>query len=344
MQILRAISRVVSDDLAIDLGTANTLIYRRDAGIICDEPSMIAVRRDGRGGRRVLAIGAEAKKMLGRTPDSISVTRPLKDGVIADFEGAGEMLQHFIRKVKKRNLVRPRLVICAPSGITAVERRAVEESALCVGARTVHVIAEPMAAAFGANLPVTEPVGSMIVDIGGGTAEIAVISVSSLVCAHSLRLAGDKMDEAIIEHIRGLHSLQIGEKTAELIKVLIGSAMPDSEGQALEIRGRDVASGRPRTVEITDEEIRQALNRTTHQLVESVRGVLETTPPELISDIAEHGIMLAGGGALLRNLDRLLTSETGLPVKVAPDPLRAVAIGAGKLLDQPAMLERIASK
>jgi rod shape-determining protein MreB and related proteins len=332
----------LSNDLAIDLGTANTLVYARGEGIVCNEPSVVAVQNDSHNGRRVLAIGAEAKKMLGRTPGSVIAIRPLKDGAIADFEIAEEMLRYFIRKIHKRKaLVHPRIVICVPSGITPVEKRAVRESAESAGARQVHLVEEPMAAAIGAGLPVTEPAGNLIVDIGGGTTEVAVISLSGLVFSRSVRVAGDKMDEAIIRHINRKHKLLIGERTAELIKITLGSAFPSGEIQTMEIRGRDLVAGMPKTVEITDEEVRDALMEPVYQVVESVRIALERTPPELASDILDKGVVLAGGGALLRNLDVLLREETGLPVTLAEDPLTAVVMGAGKVLGEPALLHDV---
>ena len=340
--VLNAIFRWFSKDLAIDLGTANTLIYVKGEGIVCNEPSVVAVRKDARAGHRILAIGAEAKKMLGRTPGSIVAIRPLKDGVIADFEITESMLRHFIQKTHhRRYLVRPRIVICAPSGITAVEKRALREAAESAGAREVYLIEEPMAAAIGAGLPITEPSGNMIVDIGGGTTEVAVISLAGVVFSRSVRVAGDKMDEAIAAHIKRKYNVLIGERTAELIKIMIGSAYPGNEIQTMEIRGRDLVAGVPKIIEITDEEIREALMEPVHQVVESVRIALERTPPELASDIVEKGIMLAGGGALLRNLDVLLREETGLPVTLASDPLTTVVMGAGKALDELSLLRNV---
>src|ERR1019366_6636991 len=332
--VLNSIFGWFSDDLAIDLGTANTLIYVKGKGIVCNEPSVVAVQKNSRGSRRVLAIGSEAKKMLGRTPGSIVAIRPLKDGVIADFEITENMLRYFIRKIHPgKTLVRPRprIVIGVPGGITAVEKRAVRESAESAGAREVYLIEEPMAAAIGAGLPLTEPTGNMIVDIGGGTTEVAVISLAGVVFTRSVRVGGDKMDEAIIHHIHRKYNLLIGERTAELIKITIGSAYPGNEIQTMEIKGRDLVAGVPKTIEITDEEIREAL-------VEPVRIALERTPPELASDIVDKGIVLAGGGALLRNLDVLLREETGLPVTLADDPLTAVVMGAGKVLDELSLL------
>ena len=341
--VLNSIFRWFSKDLAIDLGTANTLIYVKGEGIVCNEPSVVAFRKDARDGRRrILAVGAEAKKMLGRTPGSIVVIRPLKDGVIADFEVAESMLRYFIQKThNRRYLVRPRIVICAPSGVTAVEKRALREAAEAAGAREVYLIEEPMAAAIGAGFPITEPSGNMIVDIGGGTTEVAVISLAGVVFSRSVRMAGDKMDEAIIEHIRRKYNVLIGERTAELIKITLGSAYPGNEIQTMEIKGRDLVASVPKIVEISDEEIREALMEPVRQIVESVRIALERTPPELASDIVGKGIVLAGGGALLRNLDVLLREETGLPVTIVNDPLTAVVIGAGKALDELSLLRDV---
>jgi rod shape-determining protein MreB len=286
---------------------------------------------------------AEAKKMLGRTPGSIVTIRPLKDGVIADFEITQSMLRHFIQQThNRRYLIRPRIVICAPSGITAVEKRALREAAESAGSREVYLIEEPMAAAIGAGLPITEPSGNMIVDIGGGTTEVAVISLAGVVFSRSVRVAGDRMDEAITEHIKRKYNVLIGERTAELIKITLGSAYPGNEIQTMEIKGRDLVAGVPKIIEITEEEIREALMEPVHQVVESVRIALERTSPELASDIVEQGIVLAGGGALLRNLDVLLREETGLPVTISADPLTAVVMGAGKVLDQLSLLRDVA--
>jgi rod shape-determining protein MreB len=340
--VLNSILGWFSNDLAIDLGTANTLVYVKGEGIVCNEPSVVAVQNDSRNSRRVLAIGAEAKKMLGRTPGSIIAIRPLRDGVIADFEITENMLRYFIQKAHHRKLlVRPRIVICVPSGVTPVEKRAVREAAESAGAREVYLIEEPMAAAIGAGLPVTEATGNMIVDIGGGTTEVAVISLSGVVFSRSVRVAGDKMDEAILQHIKRKYSLLIGERTAELIKITIGSAYPGNEIQTMEIRGRDLVAGVPKTIEITDEEIREALMEPVQQVVESIRIALERTPPELVSDILDNGVVLAGGGALLRNLDVLLREETGMPVTLADDPLTAVVMGAGKVLDELSLLRDV---
>jgi rod shape-determining protein MreB len=340
--VLNSILGWFSNDLAIDLGTANTLVYVKGEGVVCNEPSVVAVQNDSRNSRRVLAIGAEAKKMLGRTPGSIIAIRPLRDGVIADFEITENMLRYFIQKAHHRKLlVRPRIVICVPSGVTPVEKRAVREAAESAGAREVYLIEEPMAAAIGAGLPVTEATGNMIVDIGGGTTEVAVISLSGVVFSRSVRVAGDKMDEAILQHIKRKYSLLIGERTAELIKITIGSAYPGNEIQTMEIRGRDLVAGVPKTIEITDEEIREALMEPVQQVVESIRIALERTPPELVSDILDNGVVLAGGGALLRNLDVLLREETGMPVTLADDPLTAVVMGAGKVLDELSLLRDV---
>ncbi len=342
--MLDALFGVFSNDLAIDLGTANTLIYVKNQGIVCNEPSVVAVQqRNERGGRKVLAVGAEAKRMLGRTPGSIVAIRPLKDGVIADFEITEAMLRYFIHKVhNRRTLVRPRIIVGVPFGITEVEKRAVRESAESAGAREVYLIEEPMAAAIGAGLPITEPTGNMIVDIGGGTTEVAVISLSGIVFSRSVRVGGDKMDEAIAQFIKRKYNLLVGERTAELIKITIGSAYPSDEVQTMEIKGRDLVAGVPKTVVITDEEIRDSLLEPINQIVEAVRLSLERTPPELASDIVDRGIVLAGGGALLRNLDILLREETGLPVMMADDPLTAGVMGAGKALDEISLLREVA--
>jgi rod shape-determining protein MreB len=340
---LNSLFGLFSNDLAIDLGTANTLIYVKHEGIVSNEPSVVAVQKNDRGGKRVLAVGAEAKKMLGRTPGSIVAIRPLKDGVIADFEITEAMLRYFIHKVHNRNtLVRPRIIIGVPFGITEVEKRAVRESAESAGAREVYLIEQPMAAAIGAGLPITEPTGNMIVDIGGGTTEVAVISLSGIVFSRSVRVGGDKMDEAISQFIKRKHNLLVGERTAELIKITIGSAYPGDDIQTMEIKGRDLVAGIPKTVMITDEEIRDSLLDPINQIVEAVRVSLERTPPELASDIVDRGIILAGGGALLRSLDSLLKEETGLPVMLADDPLTSVVMGAGKTLDEISLLREVA--
>lgn len=325
-----------SNDLAIDLGTANTLIYVKGQGVVCNEPSVVAVQNDGSTGRRrVVAVGAEAKSMLGRTPESITAIRPMKDGVIADFEITEEMLRRLIRRANSRNsLVRPRIIISVPHGITEVEKRAVKESAESAGAREVYLIEEPMAAAIGAGLPITEACGSMILDIGGGTTEVAVISLKGIVYSRSVRVGGDKMDEAISNYVRRRYSVLVGERTAEQIKIAVGSALPTGENLAIEVKGRDLVLGVPKAITVTEEEIREALLEPINQILEVVRVALEKTPPELSSDIVERGITLAGGGALLRNFDQLLSRETGLPVVLVDDPLSAVVVGSGAVLDQ----------
>ncbi|HKY61877.1 MAG TPA: rod shape-determining protein [bacterium] len=333
--ILDPILGLFSNDLAIDLGTANTLVYVKGKGVVCAEPSVVAVQKDGRGMRKVLAVGREAKDMLGRTPGNIEAIRPMKEGVIADFEITEAMLRYFIRKVhNRRTLVRPRIIICVPFGITEVERRAVRESAECAGAREVYLIDEPMAAAIGAGLPITEPSGNMIVDIGGGTTEVAVISLAGIVYSKSIRVAGDKMDESIIQYLKRKYNLLIGERTAEQIKIDIGSAYPNGEIKTMEIKGRDLVAGVPRVMEVNSEEIREAIAEPVHAIVEAVKVALERTPPELAADIVDKGIVLSGGGALLSHIDVLLREETGLPVTIAEDPLSAVVFGTGKALDQ----------
>jgi rod shape-determining protein MreB len=349
VNLFDAILGVFSNDLAIDLGTANTLVYLKGKGIVVSEPSVVAVQKDAVGQKKVLAVGTDAKNMLGRTPGSIVAIRPMKDGVIADFDITEEMLRYFIRKIHNRKaLVRPRIVICVPSGITQVEKRAVKESAESAGAREVYLIEEPMAAAIGAGLPITEASGNMIVDIGGGTTEVAVISLAGIVYAKSVRVGGDKMDEALAQHLKRKYNLLIGERTAEEIKITIGSAYPDSPGSAqegkletMEVKGRDLVSGIPKTLTIDAQEIREALSETINAIVEAVRIALERTPPELAADIVDKGIVLAGGGALLRNLDALLREETGLPVVIAEDPLSCVVLGSGKVLDELDLLKQV---
>jgi len=309
-----------------------------------DEPSVVAVQKDAMGQKKVLAVGMDAKKMLGRTPGSIVAIRPMKDGVIADFDITEEMLRYFIRKVHNRKtLVRPRIVICVPSGITQVEKRAVKESAESAGAREVYLIEEPMAAAIGAGLPITEASGNMIVDIGGGTTEVAVISLAGIVYAKSVRVGGDKLDEAIVQYMKRKYNLLIGERTAEQIKIEIGSAYPypDAEVRTMEVKGRDLVSGIPKTLEINSDEIREAITESVNAIVEAVRIALERTPPELAADIVDKGIVLAGGGACLANLDALLREETGLPVVIAEDPLSCVVLGSGKVLDELDLLKRV---
>lgn len=332
---LDAIFGLFSNDMAIDLGTANTLVYMEGRGIIANEPSVVAVQKDIRGIKRILAVGKEAKEMVGRTAGSIEAIRPMKDGVIADFEVAEAMLRYFIRKVHNRkSLIRPRIMICIPYGITEVEKRAVRESAEAAGAREVYLIEEPMAAAIGAGLPIHEPTGNMVVDIGGGTSEVAVISLAGIVFSKSIRVAGDKMDEAIIQYLKRKYNLLVGERTAEDIKIRIGSAYPDSEKRTMEIKGRDLVAGVPRTLTIHSDEVREAIQEPVNAIVEAVKVTLERTPPELAADIVDKGIVLTGGGALLRNLDVLLREETGLPVTIAEDPLSCVVLGTGRALAQ----------
>jgi rod shape-determining protein MreB len=341
--ILDAILGWFSSDLAIDLGTANTLVYAKGRGIVVSEPSVVAVVRDAAGVDRVRAVGVEAKQMLGRTPGNIVAIRPMKEGVIADFEITEAMLRYFIARVHDRKrMVRPRIVLAVPSGITEVEKRAVRESAMSAGAREVYLIDEPMAAAIGAGLPVTEPSGNMIVDIGGGTTEVAVISLSGIVYSNSTRVGGDKMDEAIINYVKRKYNLLIGERTAEFVKVNLGTAYPIDVEESMEIKGRDLVAGVPKILEIKSEEVREALSEPVNAVVESVKIALEQTPPELAADIVDKGIVLVGGGALLRNLDVLLRETTGLPVMVAEDPLTAVVIGTGRTLDEFSLLKEIA--
>jgi len=331
-----------SNDLAIDLGTANTLIYVRGKGIVANEPSVVAVREDMRGGRRVLAVGKDAKEMLGRTPGSITAVRPMKDGVIADFEITEAMLRYFITKSHNRRVVvRPRIVICVPWGITEVEKRAVRESAESAGAREVYLIEEPMAAAIGAGLPIMEPSGNMIVDIGGGTTEVAVISLNGIVYSKSIRVGGDKMDMAIIDHMKRKYNLLIGERTAEDVKCDIGTAYPTDNAMTKEVRGRDLVAGVPKTVIINSDEVREAMSEPISDIVDAVREALESTPPELSADIVDKGIVLAGGGALLRNIDLLLKEETDLPVIICDDPVSAVVTGSGMALDELALLRGV---
>ena len=325
-----------SNDLSIDLGTANTLIYVREKGIVLAEPSVVAIRVDGYSGQsRVVAVGIEAKRMLGRTPGNIRATRPLKDGVIADFHVTEKMLQHFIHKVHETKFFRPspRVLVCVPCGSTQVERRAIKESAFGAGAREVYLIEEPMAAAMGAGLPVEEATGSMVVDIGGGTTEVAIISLSGIVYAQSVRIGGDRFDEAIINYVRRNYGVLIGETTAERIKQDIGTAFPSSDIREIEVRGRNLAEGVPRSFTLNSNEILEALQEPLSGIVGAVRSALEQTPPELAADIAERGMVLTGGGALLKDLDRLLMEETGLPVLVADDPLTCVARGGGRALE-----------
>jgi rod shape-determining protein MreB len=343
MSVFDSVLGIFSTDLAIDLGTANTLVYVKGKGIVLSEPSVVAVRMDERVKNRVLAVGSEAKRMLGRTPGNIVAIRPMRDGVIADFDVTEAMLKHFIHKVhNRRKLVRPRIVIAVPSGITQVEKRAVRESAESAGARDVFLIEEPMAAAIGAGLPITEPTCNMVVDIGGGTTEVAVISLAGIVYSRSIRTAGDKMDQAIIQYIKRKYNLLIGERTAEIIKTNIGNAYPDPQNiETIEVKGRDLVSGIPKILAIDSEEIRIAISEQIEAIVECVKIALEQTPPELSADIVDRGIVLTGGGALLKNLDKLLKEESGLPITIAEDPLTTVAIGSGKTLDNIEILKQV---
>lgn len=329
-----------SNDLAIDLGTANTLVYVRGQGIVLNEPSIVAIEQNQ---NSVLAVGKDAKLMLGKTPGNIVAIRPLKDGVIADFDVTEKMLRYFISKVhNRRTLVRPRIVIGIPSGITPVEKRAVRDSAMQAGAREVYLIEEPMAAAIGAGLPIEEPGGNIVVDIGGGTTEVAVISLSGIVYCKSVRIAGDEMDESIINYIKKHYNLLIGERRAEEIKINIGSAYPVGDRKTVDVKGRDLVDGIPKTITIGDDEIREALKEPVTSIVETVRIALERTPPELAADIVDKGIILTGGGALLRGLDILLQHETNLPITVADDPLSCVALGTGKVLNNIDLLKKVA--
>ncbi len=336
---LRSLFSFFSNDLAIDLGTANTLVYARGRGIVVNEPSIVAINKLT---NRVEAVGTEAKEMLGRTPGNIVAIKPMKDGVIADFDVTEEMLKYFIKKAHNRNhLLSPRIVICIPSEITQVEKRAVRESALRAKASEVYLVEEAMAAAIGAGMPITEPSGNMVVDIGGGTTDIAVISLSGIVYSRSVRVAGNEMDESIIQYIKRKHNLLIGERTSEQVKIKIGSAAPLEEKMTMEIKGRDLIEGIPKTVTITDEEVREALSDAIATIVNAVRVALERTPPELSADIVDKGIVLTGGGALLKNLDLRIKQETGLPVFLAEDPLSSVVLGTGKMLQDMSLLRRV---
>ena len=331
----------IGRDMAVDLGTANTLVYVRGRGIVLNEPSVVAVNTNTGG---ILAVGAEAKKMIGRTPGNIVAIRPLKDGVIADFEITERMLRYFILKIhRRRYMARPRVVVCVPSGITGVERRAVIEASRMAGARQVHIIEEPMAAAIGAGLPVHEATGNMVVDIGGGTTEVAVISLGGIVTAQSIRVAGDELDNAIIQHIKKEYSLLLGERSAENIKMTIGSAYPvegDKEEHS-ELRGRDLVSGLPKTIVISAAEVRQAIEEPVNQIIDAVKTTLDQCPPELAGDIMDRGIVLTGGGALLRGLDERLRRETGMPVHIAENPLDSVALGSGKCVEEFEALQQV---
>lgn len=330
-----------SNDIGIDLGTANTLVYVKDRGIVLREPSVVAIQQ---GTNRVLAVGEEAKRMLGRTPGNIVAIRPMKAGVIADFEVTEAMLRYFIRKAHNRKwVVRPRIIISVPSGITEVEKRAVKDSATHAGAREVYLIEEPMAAAIGVGLPVQEPAGNMIVDMGGGTTEVAIISLAGIVLSRSVRVGGDEMDEAIVQYLKRVYNLMIGERTAEEIKITIGSAYPLGEELSMEVKGRDLVAGLPKTLTITSEEIREALQEPVSAIVEAIRITLERCPPELSSDLVDRGIVLAGGTSQLRGMDKLLAEQTGLPVHVAEDPLSAVAEGTGVVLHELNFLRKVSS-
>ena len=330
-----------SNDIGIDLGTANTLVYVKDRGIVLREPSVVAIQQ---GSNRVLAVGEEAKRMLGRTPGNIVAIRPMKAGVIADFEVTEAMLRYFIRKAHNRKwVVRPRIIISVPSGITEVEKRAVKDSATHAGAREVYLIEEPMAAAIGVGLPVQEPAGNMIVDMGGGTTEVAIISLAGIVLSRSVRVGGDEMDEAIVQYLKRVYNLMIGERTAEEIKITIGSAYPLGEELSMEVKGRDLVAGLPKTLTITSEEIREALQEPVSAIVEAIRITLERCPPELSSDLVDRGIVLAGGTSQLRGMDKLLAEQTGLPVHVAEDPLSAVAEGTGVVLHELNFLRKVSS-
>ena len=330
-----------SNDIGIDLGTANTLVYVKDRGIVLREPSVVAIQQ---GSNRVLAVGEEAKRMLGRTPGNIVAIRPMKAGVIADFEVTEAMLRYFIRKAHNRKwVVRPRIIISVPSGITEVEKRAVKDSATHAGAREVYLIEEPMAAAIGVGLPVQEPAGNMIVDMGGGTTEVAIISLAGIVLSRSVRVGGDEMDEAIVQYLKRVYNLMIGERTAEEIKITIGSAYPLGEEMSTEVKGRDLVAGLPKTLTITSEEIREALQEPVSAIVEAIRITLERCPPELSSDLVDRGIVLAGGTSQLRGLDKLIAEQTGLPVHVAEDPLSAVAEGTGVVLHELNFLRKVSS-
>ncbi len=333
------VNSIIGRDMAVDLGTANTLVYVRGRGVMLNEPSVVAMNAQT---REILAVGSEAKRMIGRTPDSIIAIRPLKDGVIADFEATEQMLRFFIQRVHRRQyFAKPRLVICVPSGITGVEQRAVKEAGYQAGARRVYIIEEPMAAAIGANLPVHEATGNMVVDIGGGTTEVAVISLGGIVTSQSIRTAGDDLDQSIISWMKKEHSLMLGERTAEEIKMTLGSAFPLLDEPEAEIRGRDMVSGLPRNISISSAEVRQALEEPLHAIIDSVRTTLDKTPPELAGDIMDRGVVVAGGGALLRGLADRLRHETGMPVHIAPEPLECVALGAGKCVEEFEALQQV---
>lgn len=341
--ILNSILGWFSNDLAVDLGTANTLVYVKGKGIVANEPSVVAVQEDMRGAKRILAVGKEAKDMVGRTPGSIKAIRPLKEGVIADFDVAQKMLEYFIRRThnNRKSFVRPRIIVSVPIGITEVEKRAVKESAEAAGAREVYLIEETMAAALGAGMPVTEPTGNMVVDIGGGTTGVAVISLAGIVVSKSVRVGGDKMDESILQYVKRTYNMLIGERTAEEIKINLGRVISNGDVGVMKVKGRDLRAGVPKTIDITSEEVREALNEPITLIVESIKQTLERTPPELAADIVDNGIVLTGGGALLGGLDTLIKEETGLPVNVAEDPLTCVVLGSGKALDELDLLKEL---
>ncbi len=341
-RFLDSILGVFSNDLAIDLGTANTCVYLKGKGLVLREPSVVAVKKDNRGNKVVLAVGHDAKRMLGRVPGNIEAIRPMKDGVIADFEVTEAMLRHFIAKaLNTRRIVRPRIMICVPTGITQVEKRAVRESAESAGAREVYLIEEPMAAAIGADLPIQEPISNMVVDIGGGTTEVAVISLSGIVYSRSVRVGGDKMDEAIMTHVKRKYNMLIGETSAENIKIKIASAYPLEPEEEMLVKGRDLVTGIPQNITITSTEVRKAISEQVESIVQAVRFALEQTPPELAADIVDRGIVLTGGGALLKGLDQLLREETSLPITVVDDPLSTVVLGTGKALDNINILKEV---
>jgi rod shape-determining protein MreB len=326
-------------DMAVDLGTANTLVYVRGRGVVLNEPSVVAVNSQN---QQVLAVGADAKRMIGRTPAHIQAVRPLKDGVIADFDITEKMLRYFIQKVHTRRfLAKPRVVVCVPSGITGVEQRAVEEATIAAGARAAYIIEEPMAAAIGAGMPIHEPIGSMVVDIGGGTTEVAVISMGGIVTATSIRVGGDELDESIINYVKKEFSLVLGERTSEAIKVAIGSAYPMPDEMLAEIKGRDLVTGLPKTVHVTAEEVRKAIEEPVNAVVDAIKNTLDRCPPELAADLMDQGIILTGGGALLKGLDERMRHETGMPVRVAKDPLYCVVLGSGRCLEEFEALKRI---
>ncbi len=332
---------IFSRELGIDLGTANTLVQVKGKGIVIREPSVVAIRSDT---KQVLAVGEEAKRMIGRTPGNIVAIRPMKDGVIADFDITQEMLQYFIRKAVPRSLpFHPRVVVCVPSGVTEVEKRAVDEATRSAGAKDAYLVEEPMAAAIGAGLPVQEPTGSMVVDIGGGTCEVAIISLGGIVTSRSIRIGGNKMDEAIISYIKKEYNLMIGDRTSEEIKITIGSAFPSEQEESMDVRGRDLVTGLPKTLKITSREVLDALREPITSIIEAIKLTLEKTPPELAADIMDKGIMLTGGGALLDGLDELVRQETGMPVQIADNPLDCVAVGAGKVLEEIETLKRVAT-